>query len=139
MLAKEIKYVDFLGQERTETFHFNLSKSEVLKMELGVSGGLTRLIKTLLAEQNSPKLIDLYEKIILDSYGVISPDGRQFIKNEEVRNSFAQTDAYNQLFMELLTDENKAMSFIRAIVPVTDEKPLTNDHNKPALTLTGEV
>lgn len=32
MLKKEITYIDYNGVERTETFHFNLSKAELMDM-----------------------------------------------------------------------------------------------------------
>ena len=40
MLKKTITYNDYNGVERTEDFYFNLSKAEILEMEMGTSGGL---------------------------------------------------------------------------------------------------
>ena len=34
MLKKEITYIDFDGNNRTEVFYFNLTKAEVAEMEL---------------------------------------------------------------------------------------------------------
>ena len=62
--------------------------------------------------------------IILKSYGVKSPDGRRFIKNQEVRDAFVQTEAYSQLFMELATNAQAASDFVAGIIPAkTDEEP----------------
>ena len=34
MLKKTITYTDYNGSERTEDFYFNLSKAEIMEMEL---------------------------------------------------------------------------------------------------------
>ena len=44
MLKKTITYTDYNGNERTEDFYFNLTKAEVVEMEMSTSGGLTEMI-----------------------------------------------------------------------------------------------
>lgn len=117
MLKKTISYTDYNGVEREETFYFNLSKAECLEMEMGTVGGLEQMIQSIINEQDSARLIELFKEIILKSYGVKSPDGKRFIKNQEVRDSFAQTEAFSELFMELATDADAAAEFINGIVP----------------------
>ena len=46
-----------------------------------------------------------------------SDDGRRFIKNQEVRDAFAQTEAYSDLFMELATDSKFAAEFVAGVIP----------------------
>ena len=55
MLKKTIAYTDYDGNERKEEFYFNLSKTEVMEMELGVVGGMTQMLNRIVAEQDSRK------------------------------------------------------------------------------------
>jgi hypothetical protein len=119
MLKKEIKYVDYNDNERTETFWFNLSKAEVIEMELSTTGGLTQLIEKIVSTQDNKQLITFFKDLILRSYGEKSADGKHFVKNDAVRDAFSQTEAFSQLFTELATNATAAKDFVNAIVPQT--------------------
>lgn len=121
MLKKEIKYKDFNKVEREETFYFNFSKVEVTEMEMSVPGGWVAWIEKVVAAQAETELISIFKDIILKSYGEKSPDGRRFIKNEELSTEFSQTGAFEVLFMELATDADAAAVFFNGIVPVIEE------------------
>ena len=84
MLKKTITYKDYNGVERTEDFYFNLSKAEAMEMELSITGGLTEMIRKIVAAQDTPTIIATFKQIILKAYGEKSPDGRRFIKSEEL-------------------------------------------------------
>lgn len=117
MLKKTITFKDYFGNERTQDFYFNLNESELTNMNLMVKGGLERQIKNIIATQDQPKLIEYFKSIILASYGEISEDGIRFVKSEELSTGFSQTDAFNKLYMELVSDAEKAADFINGIVP----------------------
>lgn len=123
MLKKTITYEDYNGNERTEDFYFNLSKAEVMEMEMSTSGGLTEMIHRIVAEQDAPAIIKIFKDLVLKAYGQKSLDGKRFIKNDELREEFSQTEAYSQLFMELATDAKAAAEFVNGIIPtVKDQK-----------------
>lgn len=117
MLKKTITYVDYNDSERTEDFYFNLSKAEIMEMEMSTSGGLAEMIKRIVAAQDVPAIIKIFKDLILKAYGVKSPDGKKFIKSSELSTDFAQTEAYSQLFMELATDADAAAKFVNGIIP----------------------
>jgi hypothetical protein len=117
MLKKTIKYTDYNGVERTEDFHFNLTKAELMEMELSTTGGLTETIQSIVQAQDTPSIIKIFKKLVLDAYGQKSADGRRFIKNDELKAEFEQTEAYSILFMELATDADAAAKFVNGIVP----------------------
>lgn len=117
MLKKTFKFVDYNGNPRTEDHYFHLTQAEVTELELSVDGGLTAMINRVIQAQNGRQIIDTMKDIILKSYGVKSPDGRRFIKNQEVRDAFVQTEAYSQLFMELATNAQAASDFVAGIIP----------------------
>lgn len=126
MLKREIEYEDFFGNKRKETFYFGFMKSELVMMSSSNSGGLENHLKNVIETSNSQRIMDEFERIILDSYGVKSEDGVSFIKNAEVREKFHQSNAYDILFMELMSDTDKAIEFVRGIMPkgaeITDEE-----------------
>lgn len=117
MLTKKITYTDYNGETRTEDFYFNLTKAELMEMEMSTTGGLTEMVRRIANTKDIPAMMQVFKKIILKSYGVKSDDGKRFIKSEELSTSFEQTEAYSELFMELLQDEKKAAAFINGIIP----------------------
>lgn len=117
MLERKFTYEGFDGKTYTDTWGFYLSKADLLEIQLGSFVGLDVLIKRLIDAQNGKEIMAIIKEIILKSVGKPSADGRRFIRNEETREEFYQTDAYSQLFEELVTDSDKAMAFVTAIVP----------------------
>lgn len=117
MYAKTIKYTDYNGNQREETFYFNLSKAELLDLEWRTPGGLENYFKDVIATQNGQKLADTFKLLIEKSYGVKDPEGRRFIKNEEVLKNFTETEAYVELYMMLATDSKAGAEFINGIFP----------------------
>lgn len=117
MLKKTITYTDYNGNERKEDFYFNLSKAEIMEMELSTTGGLSEMIQRVVAAQDGPAIIKIFKDLVLKAYGVKSPDGKRFIKSEELSNEFAQTEAYVDIFMELATNAEAAAEFVNGIVP----------------------
>ena len=117
MLKKTIKYTDYNGVERTEDFYFNLTKAEIMEMQLSTTGGLDEMIQRIIATQDVPAIAKIFKDLVLKAYGQKSPDGRRFIKNEELTEEFSQTEAYSELYMSLATDADAASAFINGIVP----------------------
>jgi len=117
MFKKTIKWTDLNGVEREEDFYFHFSQSELTEWELSKDGGLSAYIEKIVAAKSVPQLIELFKFLLLHSYGVKSDDGRRFIKTPEVVAEFSQTEAFSQLFMELVTDTTAATAFINGIIP----------------------
>ena len=122
MLKKTFTYIDFNGVERTEDHYFNLSKAELMEMELSTTGGLAEMINKIVAAQDAPAIVKIFKDLVLKAYGQKSADGRRFIKSKELSDEFSQTEAYSQLFMELATDADAAAAFVNDIVPAMDNK-----------------
>ena len=117
MLKKLIKYTDYNGKERQENFYFYLNKAELMEMELGTVGGMQNLIQLIIDKQDIPEIIKAFKMIILKSYGEKSADGVRFVKSEELSRAFSQTEAYSNLYMELISNADAAAQFINGIVP----------------------
>ena len=117
MFKKTVTYTDFNDVERTEDFYFNLTKAEVLEMQLGTAGGFSEMIQRIIDAKDTPQLIKVFKNLVLKAYGEKSLDGKRFIKSPEIAEAFTQTNAYSEIFMELATNDKEASAFVNGITP----------------------
>lgn len=124
MLKKTIAYTDYNGTQREEDFYFNLTKAELMEMEMSTSGGLAEMIQNIVKAQDAPAIIKIFKDLVLKAYGEKSLDGKRFMKVDEngtpLSIAFSQTEAYSNLFMELATNTEAASEFVNGIVPKMD-------------------
>lgn len=135
MLKKTVTYEDYNGVTQTEDFYFNLTKVECMELEFGFSNGetLSGSIRTLINAGDMATVIRTIKKIVLTSYGIKSPDGKRFIKNDTIRTEFEETPAFEQIYWELVTDAEKAADFISGIVPSSVREGLGSDPKRELL------
>lgn len=120
MLKKTITFKDLDDNSITEDFYFALSKAEIAEMELRYagSGGLAgRLEKMTEPPIDGGLIMDTFKDMISRSVGKRHEDNVQFVKNDDVRGRFLQSDAYTEFFMELVTDAEAGLRFVRGIMP----------------------
>lgn len=136
MYTKKITYTDYNGNKITEEFRFNMNKAEIFKW-LTCNGGYTldNLLRKLQKEAKGRDIMDIFESLLLESYGEVSLDGKRFVKSEELSKAFKETEAYSNLFVELVTDANKAADFINKIIPkdISSEISKVIDENPDAI------
>ena len=123
MLKKTIKYTDYFGETREEDFFFNLNQAELIEMNMSQAGGIEAMIKRIIAEKDSKQIFGVFKTIIGTAYGEKSLDGKRFIKSKELTDAFFQTEAYNQLILELFENAEYAAEFIRGILPSEASAP----------------
>lgn len=119
MLKRSITYTDFEGDQVTEIFYFNLSKAELIQMEMSIQEGYDKYMRRIVETDDRPALIRELKKLILDSYGVRSEDGKRFMKSAELRDEFEHTEAFSELFVELCTVAEAAIEFFVGLVPAS--------------------
>ena len=118
MFKETITYEDYNGVERTEDFYFNLSKTELVELELNSSGEkFSDRVQRMIDAKDQEDIITEVKNIILLAYGEKSPDGRRFEKSPEITKAFSQTPAFDILYMKLLNDDEYASKFITDLVP----------------------
>lgn len=117
MLKKTITYTDYNGVQRTEDFYFNLTKAELMEMEMSTNGGFAEMVTKIVNSQDAPAIIKIFKDLVLKAYGEKTADGKRFVKSPEISEAFSQTEAYSILFMELATDADAATKFVNGIVP----------------------
>ena len=82
----------------------------------------------MIATNDNAKIVQTFKDLILKSYGIKSEDGRRFIKSQELREAFEQSEAYSEFFMAMLANEDGLQTrFINGVingtnVPNMDEK-----------------
>lgn len=121
MLKKTITYTDYDGVERTEEFRFNLTKAELVDMELTTAGTFSETMKRIIAEKDIIRIAKLFKELLLKSYGVKSDDGKRFVKSQELSEAFSQTEAYSDLYIELLSNPEEAAKFFAEVAPKMEE------------------
>lgn len=124
MIIKTVKYQNFNGEEVEKTLHFHISYPEFTKLETSVEGGYGEKIKKLVKTKDNKEIVEVFDYLILNSYGVKSEDGEEFIKTPELKEKFRNSAAYAALFAELAQDENKAAEFINGILPTEVKKKM---------------
>lgn len=118
MYRKVITYENFNGEKKTKPLYFNISKTELTMLQNKVPGGFDEYVQTIFLNGDMPKIAELFENFILMAYGEKTPDGEGFIKKGgELAKAFKDTAAYDALFDDLTSDENKFTEFIYNVVP----------------------
>lgn len=117
MIRKEISYVDYNGNGQTDVAYFHLSKAEIGKLQMRQNGTFIDRLQDLVARRKVEALYDFIYNLVLDSYGERDPEGRKFIKSEEMRTDFEQSIAFSEFLMDLLSDSDKLSTFVKDIIP----------------------
>lgn len=115
MFKHTIEYKDFNGTDRKEDFYFHLSSPEVIRIEAEIGKPIKEHTEELVANQNLKALLDFLERVVLNAYGKKTSDGKSFIKNKELREEFEYSQAYAELFEQLLTNAELARKFGEAV------------------------
>lgn len=130
-------YVDYDGNKRTEDFYFHLTKAEIMEFDFLQQGGMEKMVEKIISTQDRKSLIEIFKTLVIGAYGEKSMDGRRFMKNDEVKQSFIETEAYSQIFMRLATDAKSASEFINNIIPKDLQGELKKEQEK-VVSITGD-
>ena len=109
-------------EERTRDFYFNLTTSDIVKINSTLEGGLEGFLKKLRDEPDVNTIYKVFDAIILASYGKKTIEGK-FIKTPELTAEFAASDAYSELFLKFWQNEdNFVEKFIEGALNVPADK-----------------
>jgi hypothetical protein len=125
MIKKSIKYTDYAGKEQVGEFYFNMSKGELVLLEMSAvdenTEGMNDKLNRLIASRNGKEIADTFKEIVDLAYGERTVDGTRFQKEDENGKSlairFRSTGAYSELIYELATDADKGAEFINGLMP----------------------
>lgn len=109
------------GEQVTRDFWFNLNKADVVKMHLSLDGGFDGFLEKLKSDPDVKSLMTVFDELILRSYGKRTPEGK-FIKSKELSDEFAASDAYSELFLKLLNNEDDFTNkFIQGVLSISPD------------------
>lgn len=117
MYTRTFHCTDFEGNSFDVTYDFFMSKADLLKINFLDLTGLDALLKRLIDSNKGSEIMDLVDTIIMTSVGKESLDHKRFLQDESIKKDFRESEAYSQLFEELIFDSQKASEFINAIIP----------------------
>lgn len=132
MLKHPITYEDFNGNTVTEDFYFNISKPELVELDVDYTDGLGPFIESITKNENHKELVALFKRVILLAVGEKSEDGKHFVKSEEISKNFSFTNAYPELFVRMATDAEFAADFLIGIFPKDLAEGLKKELEKKA-------
>ncbi len=125
MVKKIIQYVDYDGVEKSEECYFNLSESELTKLDAQYDGGLRGILQKIVDSKDVREIMKMFELVLHLSYGEKSVDGKHFWKRDkeghDLADAFEQTPAYDKLFTELLSNPEYAAKFVEGILPASNK------------------
>lgn len=121
MIKKTLTYTDYNEVERTEDFYFNISKGELIEMELRATTsetlGMADLLKKIQDTRDGKGAAELFKDVVARSFGVKSVDGARFMKSPELVAEFESTGAHSELLFELVMNADKAAEFMNGLMP----------------------
>ena len=102
MYKKTIEYTDYEGNKVKDDFYFNLTQAELTELNFNLDGGFEKFGKKFKENPNEGRILEVFKKLIHKAVCEKSTDGRRIIKNDDISDAFIASDAYSQLFIELV-------------------------------------
>lgn len=135
MLKKTITYTDFNGVQHTEDFYFNLTKAELADIQMSENEGFDQKLKGIIDAKDNKSIYEIFKYFLHKSYGEKSADGKRFMKNDPTTGAplyiaFMETEAYSELFFELVQSDESMAAFINGIMPkeISEKIALSNEN-----------
>ena len=113
------KYEDFRGNDREESFYFNITESEMADMIKNDPSFRPDYLVYLTKEPSGFAMMDVIRKLIVLSYGEPSEDGRHFRKDDQITKDFIQSKAYEEILNDFFDGEHETMvkDFVLNVFP----------------------
>ena len=116
MIKETVTYTDFNGEEVTDDLYFNLNKMELLEMSALFNDG--KVLEEAVKKGDKVAIIKYFKTIILNAYGKKSEDGKKFLKSDEIRKEFENSEAFSEFMFSILSDEgDKAEKLLTGLIP----------------------
>lgn len=122
MIKKTLEYKNYNGDKVVGDFYFNIDESELIMMNWAERGGLDKYYERIIHEEDNRKILQAFRELVDISYGVRSVDGKDFDKSPEHLRKFKSSGAYNQLLLEIFTQDSAgensfASQFANGLLP----------------------
>ena len=116
MLKQRVKYQGFDGELIEEDLYFNLTRMDLIELnDRYESKDMAAYMDKIVKEKNIKELYKVLKDIVLMAYGVKSEDGKRFIKNQTVKDEFAESLAFAQLIEDFHETDTAMSAFVTGI------------------------
>ena len=116
MLKQRVKYQGFDGELIEEDLYFNLTRMDLIELnDRYESKDMAAYMDKIVKEKNIKDLYKVLKDIVLMAYGVKSEDGKRFIKNQTVKDEFAESLAFSQLIEDFHETDTAMSDFVTGI------------------------
>ena len=116
MLKQRVKYEGFDGELIEEDLYFNLTRMDLIELnDRYESKDMAAYMDKIVKEKNIKELYKVLKDIILMAYGTKSEDGKRFIKNQTVKDEFAESLAFSQLIEDFHETDTAMSDFVTGI------------------------
>lgn len=113
-------YTTLDGEEITEDFYFNLTKAELLELELDTEGSVENFVQKCKNHKDAKAIAAFVKNILIKSYGERTLDGRSFVKSingESLGERFSYCAAFSDIYIELISSADSLANFLKEIIP----------------------
>ena len=116
MLKQRVKYEGFDGELIEEDLYFNLTRMDLIELnDRYESKDMAAYMDKIVKEKNIKELYKVLKDIVLMAYGVKTEDGKRFIKNQTVKDEFAESLAFSQLIEDFHETDTAMSDFVTGI------------------------
>lgn len=124
MIRVPITYVDFDDNKVTEYQYFHLSKSEIIDWMTENDGeDLVAMLTRVGKSGDGGLIMKTFRGIIRRAHGQrVDGSGGEFWKDKEFTDKFMGSLAFDQFFVDIITNQVSAAAFINGIMPADLDK-----------------
>lgn len=130
MYKKTINFTDYDGTNTSKDCWFHLKRTDLMEIAVGLPEDLTEEFSADQVEEQKEDIghriyealgkkgvMQFIKDLILKAYGIRSRDGKSFEKSEEISYKFSQSLAFEQLYYDMVTDDDVFVEFVNAVIP----------------------
>ena len=121
----------FTGEEETVDLYFHLTEAELTLLNIASNEKYSSY------KENDPRYtneqnVKLFTKLISTAYGQKTENG-QFIKNDEIRDTFLCSPAFSAFLSKFISGEIKVDEFVLDCLPRSVSKRMKIVNGKPVI------
>jgi len=118
VLKKSIKFKNLDGVEEEVVYYFHMNRGDVAMMEVSSQEGYSGYLEKIIKDNDRGAIARAIKELILVSVGYRDKDDAgRFIKTDEYAKAFSQTEAFSELYLELITDTAASIEFFKGVLP----------------------
>lgn len=114
MIVKKIQYHDLDGDLREDDFYFSMNETQFARVNGMFPGGMQNFAMKAAKDKNPDDMFRVIDTIVREAYGERVANG--FVKTapngQKLADFFINTEAYDNLLLELMKSEDNLMSFM---------------------------